>query len=208
MTTEVTIQKAEPTSSVGAKLNAMALNTFTKTVVGSNNQRVIDDTMLKLWRARNNRFSHEYAYVAKEGNRILGLMTCYPAKTMDRLLFPTAVKILRYRHLGFLIHSLKNRKDFRSMLRLKEAKEGEFHIGTLAMLPESRGKGIGTMLIHKAEQFAREQGLDKLSLTVDQNNPAARKLYERVGFHIVHQSDQKPFAVYRMVKQVDEGAKR
>ena len=41
-----------------------------------------------------------------------------------------------------------------SMFTLKEGEDDEFHIGTIALLPESRGLGIGTRLIEFAEEQA------------------------------------------------------
>lgn len=54
---------------------------------------------------------------------------------------------------------------------------------SLAMLPDYRGKGIGTRLMN--ELFLLLQGrYDALSLSVSKNNPAFR-LYERLGFEVV-----------------------
>ncbi len=44
------------------------------------------------------------------------------------------------------------------MFTLKEGEDDEFHIGTIALLPESRGLGIGTRLIEFAEEQASLQG--------------------------------------------------
>jgi [ribosomal protein S18]-alanine N-acetyltransferase len=51
----------------------------------------------------------------------------------------------------------------------------------IAMLPEYRGKGIGTLLMDELFKEARALGYQKISLSVDPNNPAVR-LYQRYGF--------------------------
>jgi [ribosomal protein S18]-alanine N-acetyltransferase len=51
----------------------------------------------------------------------------------------------------------------------------------MALLPEYRGKGIGTVLLEKILTVAKELGFEQVSLSVDPDNPALR-LYERVGF--------------------------
>jgi ribosomal protein S18 acetylase RimI-like enzyme len=42
--------------------------------------------------------------------------------------------------------------------------------------------GIGTLLIGAAEQRIRARGLHRAELAVEQNNPRARALYERLGY--------------------------
>jgi GNAT superfamily N-acetyltransferase len=50
-----------------------------------------------------------------------------------------------------------------------------------AVLPPHRGRGIGTALLRALGHEAREQGIERLSLSVERDNPAAA-LYERLGF--------------------------
>jgi ribosomal protein S18 acetylase RimI-like enzyme len=42
--------------------------------------------------------------------------------------------------------------------------------------------GIGTMLIQAAEKRIRARGLGRAGLSVEENNPRARALYERLGY--------------------------
>ena len=48
--------------------------------------------------------------------------------------------------------------------------------------PALRSCGIGTLLIHAAEQRIRARGLRRAELGVEENNPRARALYERLGY--------------------------
>jgi ribosomal protein S18 acetylase RimI-like enzyme len=50
-----------------------------------------------------------------------------------------------------------------------------------AVLPGHRRRGIGTALLGALQREARIQGIDRLSLSVEQDNPAIA-LYERLGF--------------------------
>jgi ribosomal protein S18 acetylase RimI-like enzyme len=50
-----------------------------------------------------------------------------------------------------------------------------------AVLPGHRGRGIGTALLGALEREARDRGIDRLSLSVERDNPAVA-LYERLGF--------------------------
>jgi ribosomal protein S18 acetylase RimI-like enzyme len=50
------------------------------------------------------------------------------------------------------------------------------------VLPERRGRGVGTALTLAAEALAAEQGHGRCSLSVSEQNEAARRLYERLGY--------------------------
>lgn len=56
---------------------------------------------------------------------------------------------------------------------------------SIAILPAYRGLGIGKRLI-EAVMKALPNGMNKVSLSVDDRNPAIR-LYQRLGFHIVNE---------------------
>lgn len=55
----------------------------------------------------------------------------------------------------------------------------------MALLPESRGQGLGTALMKELFRGMKEQGIQKVSLSVAPENTAAMKLYERFGFQEV-----------------------
>lgn len=52
----------------------------------------------------------------------------------------------------------------------------------LSVLPALRSCGIGTILIHALERRIRARGLDRAELGVEESNPRARSLYERLGY--------------------------
>ena len=58
--------------------------------------------------------------------------------------------------------------------------EDEIRIIDIALLPEHRGRGIGTALLRALLDEAAHGG-KRLSIHVELNNPA-RRLYERLGF--------------------------
>ncbi|WP_260871750.1 N-acetyltransferase [Bacillus sp. X1(2014)] len=51
----------------------------------------------------------------------------------------------------------------------------------MALLPNYRGKGIGTALLGKILTVIKEAGFSRVSLSVDPNNPALH-LYQKFGF--------------------------
>ena len=58
----------------------------------------------------------------------------------------------------------------------------EFHIDLVAVGPSSRGMGIGTALMLKAEEKAESTGKHAMSLGVIAENEGAIRLYERLGY--------------------------
>jgi len=61
--------------------------------------------------------------------------------------------------------------------------EREIRIMDLALLPEWRGNGIGTLLLHDLQNEASGRAVP-LSIHVERFNPALR-LYERLGFRAI-----------------------
>ncbi|RYJ05001.1 MAG: GNAT family N-acetyltransferase, partial [Actinomycetales bacterium] len=52
------------------------------------------------------------------------------------------------------------------------------------VLPASQRRGVGQALVEGALTLARERGARKVTLAVLGHNGAARRLYERCGFHV------------------------
>jgi ribosomal protein S18 acetylase RimI-like enzyme len=59
---------------------------------------------------------------------------------------------------------------------------------TIGVSAAARGQGVGTQLLRSLLDTARAQSFQRLSLSVDRQNPA-RALYERLGFHDAGISD-------------------
>ncbi|WP_030613917.1 GNAT family N-acetyltransferase [Streptomyces sclerotialus] len=60
--------------------------------------------------------------------------------------------------------------------------EGAGTLWQLAVLPALQSCGLGSLLIRAAEQRIRNRGLRRAELAVEENNPRARALYERLGY--------------------------
>jgi ribosomal protein S18 acetylase RimI-like enzyme len=56
---------------------------------------------------------------------------------------------------------------------------------------ELRGRGIGTALMHAAEELVCSRGFRAIVLGVEDSNPHARRLYERLGYEAVSTDDFK-----------------
>ncbi len=72
----------------------------------------------------------------------------------------------------------------------------------VSLLPEYRGRGIGTRLMRGLFGLLATAGYAKTSLSVDRDNPASR-LYTRLGFTTIGEQDEDLLMV-RMLTAEDE----
>jgi ribosomal protein S18 acetylase RimI-like enzyme len=59
----------------------------------------------------------------------------------------------------------------------------------ISVLPEYRGRGIGTLLLNGLFEFLRKRGYRQTSLSVQKANPAAR-LYQRLGYRTIRENGE------------------
>jgi len=59
--------------------------------------------------------------------------------------------------------------------------------------PEARGLGIGKRLVEECIRFARQAGYQKITLWTQSILHAARRIYEQVGFRVVHKEQHHSF---------------
>ena len=69
-----------------------------------------------------------------------------------------------------------------------ETRAGELYIDSLAVAASHRGQGIATSLLEATCRKARRMNLPA-GLLVDQGNPAAERLYSRLGFEYVNDAE-------------------
>ena len=62
----------------------------------------------------------------------------------------------------------------------------------IAVDQDYRGRGIGSQLLRRIIDYARDNGFESVRLDVIDTNPGARRLYERVGFIAVRE-DKFPY---------------
>ena len=65
----------------------------------------------------------------------------------------------------------------------------------ISLLPEYRGKGIGTALMKSMQEMISRQGYKGISLSVQKQNYAA-KMYRKLGFKTIEDKDEELIMVY------------
>ena len=68
----------------------------------------------------------------------------------------------------------------------------------ICIIEKYRGQGYGTIIINYLIDYAIENKIEKIYLTVDKSNIIAKKLYEKYNFKLV--KDEKNNNYYKMVK--------
>ena len=83
---------------------------------------------------------------------------------------------------------------------------GDFYIRALAVDPDQRGQGIGTMLFEATCDTARAAGCQRLALDVAASNKGGQRLYRRLGMEQESESPRfiglRNTNVLRMVKDL------
>jgi len=127
------------------------------------------EKLLKYYvQSENNRLSYHNCLVKVYEGQVIGVIIAYHVSELAKL----DQEMLE-------IISRNAKKDAKVD---KEAEEGDFYIDTVSVNPEYQGLGIGTELLNGLLEHAKTIGVKRVSLNVDQDKPAARRLYEKVGF--------------------------
>ncbi len=76
--------------------------------------------------------------------------------------------------------------DFDPVMRpyVELEEDGSFYVCAIGVYEPYRGQGIGTKLLERAQERARELDCPSLSLQVFDANDGAKRLYERLGYRV------------------------
>ena len=110
-------------------------------------------------------FSYRNSVVAEVDGKVVGALVGYPVADEPEPVDPDNTPPM-----------------FVPLRELENLAPGTWYVNSVAVFPEARGLGVGSRLMHCAEQRAAELGLRGLSLIVSDANPGARRLYEHLGY--------------------------
>jgi ribosomal protein S18 acetylase RimI-like enzyme len=128
-----------------------------------------------------NRFSYQNIQLAEQSSEVVGLVLSFGGRDEPRL--------------NAAVGSWLER----------EAQDDEWYVDALAVFSNWDRKGIGTRLLHSAEQQARQHHYPKIALHVAQGNKQALDLYTHLHYVVTGQTFlyQRPHV--RMVKTLANG---
>ena len=122
--------------------------------------------------------SHENVLFAEVDTNIVGMSSTFIEK-QHRLFSDEPLQRAAKRN---AIRLKLVRTLFAPMWRILETiPEGDFYVQGIAIKPELRGAGIGSLLMNDIENRAKASGSIRLSLDVSSKNDGARRLYKRLG---------------------------
>ncbi len=133
-----------------------------------------------LWPHPGHLFSYQWSHVAEASGAVQGLLVAYPATAMLRAELETGRLLLRRAGLCQVLRMAWSGSAL--MQVMAPVPRGDFYIAHLAVLPEARGRGIGTQLLSLAEDLARESHCRRCALDAFIENERARALYMRLGY--------------------------
>lgn len=132
------------------------------------------------FRAERTELSYRFGMV-EEGEGIRGLIVAFPGRLFGSLKLGTGVQLARAagaRHATELV------RRGRVLDRLiPNPGRHVMYVSILAVSPESRGQGIGAVLLERLVAAAGWMGLG-VALDIGLQNDAARRLYEGMGFRV------------------------
>ena len=137
------------------------------------------EIIAKVFEGTDHDFSHQHVTFAERDGAIVGMISGYSAE-QHRRSSPQALEHAagRWSVRMFIVSLL-----FAPLLRILDSMaDNDFYILAIAVDPELRGAGVGSMLLETVEEQGRASGANRLALDVSAKNEGARRLYERRGF--------------------------
>jgi ribosomal protein S18 acetylase RimI-like enzyme len=135
----------------------------------------------------DNQYSYQNTVVFENDRKIIGSITGYDGALLKQLREPILNEI---------------RKTTPDFLPNDETEAGEFYLDCLNVHPDHQGKGIGKQLILAFCNLGAKLGHCHVGLIVDQENPTARQIYERLGFITIGTRDFMEHTYFHMIKEL------
>jgi ribosomal protein S18 acetylase RimI-like enzyme len=144
-------------------------------------ERGLIERLQHFFRQDGNRFSYQNIQVAEGNSAVVGLMLSFGGRDEARLNAAVASWLAR------------------------EAEDNEWYVDALAVFSNWSRKGIGTCLLQRTEQQARQHHYPKIALHVAQENKQALDLYAQLHYGVTQQTFlyQRPYI--HMVKILENG---
>lgn len=127
-------------------------------------------------------FQHSSVYVNQ--NKVKGLLLGYGSEEERKETLTSSMLLISSMGIyGLLL--LERLLRIRNLIG--EIPDEDYYIHCLAVSPELRGLGIGSLLMKEAERIAKLSNKKRISLLVEARNKRAIKFYLREGFKVIGQ---------------------
>ncbi len=122
------------------------------------------------FRQPGNRLSYENCLVIEENGEVVGIAILYDGADAVNLNSPVE-------------RAAAKKTGNADYLIPIEPEESEFYLDAIGVNPSCHGRGFGTALVEAGCAHARKLGHTRFALLVETENSAAKRLYDRLGFH-------------------------
>lgn len=159
---------------VFARYMNQASDDFFKFLLGRNSEKIIADAYL----SPNHSLSYENVTFAEKEGVVIGMISAFTSVqhrnfSEEPLKMAASNVSLRMKVIHFMLHPLFN--------ILSTIGENDYYLLGIAVEPNCRGQGVGTILMNEIEARAKNSDSSRISLDVAANNSGARKMYESRG---------------------------
>ena len=172
----LTIRAAEASEADGvvfARLLDQAQGGWYRMALGSSAGRLIGAAFLE----PNHELSYEFVTMVERDGKPVGMCSAYPGRVHTRF---ASNPLDQAAHGRFRYWAMTKLSD-RMLVFIANVPSDDYYIRALAVDPDQRGHGIGTLLLNVLAEAARASGCQRLALDVAATNKGARRLYERIG---------------------------
>ncbi len=127
-----------------------------------------------------------------------------PENCPKNLAFCTEDRIKDDLERGLRYYFLEDGTEICGCVALEQARPDMCYLGRLAVLPEHRSKGFGTVLLHHALDQARTIGATRVEIGIISEDARLKDWYRRFGFVETGTKtfDHLPFVVAFMAKEL------
>jgi ribosomal protein S18 acetylase RimI-like enzyme len=137
----------------------------------------------------DNRLSYQNTLVMEEEGELVGLLLFYDGAKARKLDEP-------------LERAAAAKSGDSNYCIPTEAEVSEFYLDTLSVISRCQGRGYGRILIEAGCDRARQLKHSVVALLVDVDNPAAKRLYDRLGFHADYTRRLAGHQYFHMVRRL------
>lgn len=136
-------------------------------------EEAITNALIEAIQTETYRYSYRHLHVYEKDGDIAGVLAGYPGK-LEPKIDDVWDEIAKKHGITFKEPIFEDNETF----------AGEWYLDSIVASEKYRGYGVGTALLNKLTEIAAKDGEKVVGLNCDKGNPNAKRLYERIGFHV------------------------
>lgn len=177
MRSDINLRAAKPELNDGllfARYMNLASDGFFNIMLGENSEKIISDAFL----SPKHTLSYEYVTFAEKEGVVIGMISAFTGAqhrefSEEPLEMAASSVSLRMKFMRFILSPIFN--------ILSTIKENDYYLQGIAVEPNYRGQGVGSILMCDIDKRALNSGSSRICLDVAANNSSAQKMYKSRG---------------------------